>query len=66
MFVTSQDSFFTPFKRNILMISAEKVKAIPKIIIKGFTLSTSENVGAITLVKNTRLRFDVKSASCFN
>jgi len=42
------------------------VSPIPKTIINGFTLSISENTGATTVVKNTRLKFDVKSASCFS
>lgn len=41
-------------------------RAKPNTTLKTFIVSTPENIGANTLAKNTRLRFEVKSASCFN
>lgn len=50
----------------MLTIRKITVSVIPKVIINGLTLSISVNTGATTVVNNTRLRLDVKSASCFS
>ena len=38
----------------------------PKVITNGLTLSIVENTGVTAVAKNTKPKFDVKSASCFN